>query len=405
MNEQNFNRRKFIRATLLGSAAVIAGKNARGSENKYHEQNDALSPKIVTRKLGNTGLELPIVSMGVMRADNPSLVKAALKKGVVHLDTAHVYQGGRNEEMLGRLLQDYPRDSYIIASKVKVDGFNSETGKYTEETNPDEIFEKLNISLERLGIDHVDILYLHAIQSYDAALYKPILKNLKKIKKTGKARFLGVSTHRNMPEVIEAVVDSKVYDVVLTSYNFQMKDDMKMENALKKAAEAGIGIVGMKTMAGGFLDKERTKKVNAKAALKWALQNKNIHTTIPGYTSFDELEDSFSVMEDLTLTEQEKQDLKLDEVSASLFCTGCEKCVKSCRHKLNIPDYMRAYMYTYGYHEHNKAQNVLASQKINAASVCEACNVCTASCQKGFDVAERIRDVSRLADVPQEFFT
>lgn len=405
MNERNYNRRKFIRASLLGSAAAVVGKNATASEYKYHEQYPVPSPKILTRKLGNTDLELPIVSMGVMRSDNPSLVRAALKKGIVHLDTAHVYQGGRNEEMLGRLLQDYPRDSYIIASKVKVDGFDRETGKYTEETNPDEIFEKLNISLERLGLDHVDILYLHAVQSYEGALYKPILKNLKKLKKMGKARYLGVSTHRNMPEVIEAVIDSKVYDVVLTSYNFQMKDDKKMENALKKAAGAGIGIVGMKTMAGGFLDKERTKKVNAKAALKWALQNENIHTTIPGFTSFDELEDSFSVMEDLTLTEQEKQDLKPDESSASLFCTGCESCVKSCKYKLNIPDYMRAYMYTYGYHEHKKAQDVLASQKTDAARTCEECNTCTATCPKGFQVAERIRDISRLTDVPHEFFT
>ncbi len=404
MNDQNYNRRKFLKASLMGSAAAVIGKNAFASEhgNKKYNKN---SDKIITRKLGNTGIELPIVSMGVMRADNPALVKAALKKGIVHLDTAHVYQGGRNEEMLGKLLKDYPRDSYIISTKVKVDGFDKETGQFKPETNPEEVTEQLNISLERLGIDYVDILYLHAIQTYDSALYEPILKNLKKAKKSGKARFLGVSTHRNMPEVIDAVIDSKVYDIVLTSYNFQMKDSEEMETALKRADDAGIGIVGMKTMAGGFLDKERTKKINAKAALKWALLNERIHTTIPGYTSFAEMEESFSVMEDLQMTPQERQDLLLDDVSASLFCQGCESCVNTCRHGLNIPDYMRAYMYTYGYHEYEKARGVLVAQTGNEPSICSSCDECSAVCSKGFDIAGRIKDISRLRDVPAEFFS
>lgn len=402
MKRQELNRRNFIRTTVAGSVFALAGRNLQAQESGTSTRSDAA---IIRRKLGNTDIELPVISMGVMRADNPALVKAALKAGVVHLDTAHVYQGGKNEEMLGKVLKDYPRDSYIISSKVKIDGYDRETGNFSPETNPDEVLEKLEISLDRLGLEYVDILYLHAIESYDATLYKPILKKLKKAKSKGLARYIGVSTHRNMAEVIQAAIDHKLYDIVLTAYNFQMRDDEKMNSAIEKAGEAGLGIIGMKTMAGGFFDKERTEKVNAKAALKWVLSNKNIHTTIPGFSSFDEMEVALSVMTDIQLDDQEKEDLKLSNPTASLYCTGCNSCVSTCRHHLNIPDFMRAYMYTYGYHEYEKAQNLLMSQIPQTAEICSDCNDCTVSCPKSFNVAQRLQDVDRLRTVPREFFS
>jgi hypothetical protein len=291
--DKGFNRRKFLQASALGVGGIML------SGQKLNAGCERPERGIITRKLGSTGMELPIVSMGVMRADNPALVRAALKLGIVHLDTAHGYQGVRNEQMLGQLLRDYSRDEFMIATKINLEGKDRESGEFTDETNPDDVEEMFNTSLERLGLDYVDILYLHAISSEQATLYKPVLKKFKKLKKKGKVRYLGVSTHRNMPEVINAAVDSEVYDIILTSYNFQMKDWAEMEEAIQRAADAGLGIIGMKTMAGGYHDRERTQKVNAKAALKWALQNKNIHTTIPGFTSFEELEESFSVVASL----------------------------------------------------------------------------------------------------------
>jgi len=404
MSQSNFNRRNFLKAGVLGATGAMMSKVVTAVDNT----SDPLSPekkeaKIVTRALGKTGIVLPVVSMGVMRADNPNLCKAALAKGIVHLDTAHGYQEGKNETMLGDFLKQYPRESFVISTKVSLSGV-SRSGEITPELKASELTEKLDISLGRLGLKYVDIFYLHGASSRELVLNNVVLKELKEIKKSGKARFVGLSTHRNMNLVIDAAVESGVYDIVLTSYNYQMKNDKALEEAIARAAGAGLGIVGMKSMAGGFKDKERKLPVNTKAALKWVLQNENIHTTIPGFTSFEQLDESFSVMENLSLTEEDKKALFEEDLSVSLFCQGCSSCAGSCKKNLPVPDLMRAYMYTYGYRDFSKAQEVLFAFDDVVANVCSDCKVCTVTCAKGFNVAERITDVARLREVPREFF-
>ena len=267
MNPSSFNRRNFLRSTVLGTSGLIMGStalqaNANGTTHKKKKS------KMVYRTLGRTGMQLPVVSMGVMRADNPNLVKAALDQGVKLLDTANGYQHGRNEEMLGKVLKDYPRKSYYLATKVHLEGMDRKTGMYNEKATKEDFLSKFNVSMKRLNIGYVDILYHHAVSSREATLHKPALAAMKEIKDSGKAKFVGISTHQNIPEVIQAAIDSKFYEVILVAYNSKQKnrDDIKL--AIANAAEAGLGVVVMKTMAGGFLDKDRTKPVNTKAALK-----------------------------------------------------------------------------------------------------------------------------------------
>ncbi len=403
-NGSAFNRRNFLKAGLMSAAGAVITSKTTMAGNGNPAGFLTNEEKIIFRTLGKTGLKLPVVSMGVMRADNPGLVKAALDKGIVHLDTAHYYQEGKNETMLGEVLSNYPRDSYVISTKIPPDGIDK-NGQFTGKFDPKGFMEKLDISLGRLKTDHVDFLYLHGMSRKEAVLYKPVMKVLKKIKKQGKARFVGFSTHRNMAEVLNAAAESNFYDIVLTSYNFQQNEDAEMHAAIENAARAGVGIIAMKTMAGGFFDKERTKPVNTKAALKWALMNENITTAIPGYTSFDQLEESFSVMEELNLGNEEWKDLKIEDPSASLFCTGCEECVPACKKGLPIPDLVRAYMYTYGYREYAKAREVVTASRLGSTAPCDDCDECTVRCSKGFNVAERINDVARLGDVPAGLLT
>lgn len=400
MSHSPFNRRSFLKAGVIGAAGTMMSRISLAGDSVIPLAKAENS--IITRALGKTGLVLPVVSMGVMRADNPNLVKAALAKGIVHLDTAHGYQEGRNETMLGKLLKEYPRESFVISTKIHAGGMNDK-GEFTKDASPAEIYKKFDISMERLGLEYVDILYLHAIETRQAVMYKPILKAFEKIRKSGRVKFLGVSTHTNMPQVLDAAVDAGIYDVVLTSYNFQMKDWQEMNDAIAGAAGAGLGIIGMKTMAGGFRDKERTQRINTRSALKWALQNENIHTTIPGFTSFDQLDESFSVMEDLKMDETELNELFAYNPASSLFCTGCNSCAGTCKKSLPVPDLMRAYMYTYGYRDPGKAQEVLLANSRNASEICRDCGNCTVNCVRGFQVASRIADVGRLRDVPAEF--
>jgi len=404
MEKSKFNRRGFLKSSVIGATGLVVGQKALGGSSRHLTNISEKGEKVVYRTLGRTGLKLPIVSMGVMRADNPNLVKAALDKGIKHLDTAHGYQEGRNEEMLGELLVDYPRDSYTIATKIHQVGMDRKTGTYSEEATEESFMNMFDISLQRLKLDYVEILYHHSLGTRDAVLHEPTLNAMKKIKKSGRAKSLGLSTHRNEPEVIAAAVESGVYDVVLTAYNFNQDHAEKITAEINKAAKAGLGIIAMKTMAGGFFDREKQHPVNTKAALKWALSNPNVHTSIPGFTAFDHLEESYAVMENLELTDQEKQDLDGGSSIVSLYCDGCNSCTEQCPQNLPIPDIMRAYMYTYGYRETEKAHNLLASLELDE-DPCGDCIRCTVKCTKKFAVAQKIKDINRLRTVPEDFLT
>ena len=404
MEKNKFNRRGFLKSSIIGATGLVVGQKAFAGSSDNVTTGSKNDQKIVYRTLGRTGLKLPIVSMGDMRADNPNLVRAALNKGIKHLDTAHGYQSGRNEEMLGEVLKDYPRDSYTIATKVKQVGMDRRTGNYSEEATEEKFMEMFDLSIERLGLYYVEILYHQSVSTKEGTLHEPTLIAMKKIKKSGRAKFLGLSTHSNEPEVIDAAIESGVYDVVLTSYNFNQDHVDKMNVAIEKAGKAGLGIVAMKPMAGGFFDREKQHPVNTKAALKWVLSNPNVGTSIPGFTAFDHLEDSFSIMENPELTEEEKKDLEGGASIASLYCDGCKNCLEQCPENLPIPDIMRAYMYTYGYGETEKAHNLLASLEL-PENPCSDCSSCSVKCTKRFAIAQKIKDVNRLRTVPGDFLT
>jgi predicted aldo/keto reductase-like oxidoreductase len=405
MSHRNKNTDQSRRSFIKKSAAGLAGAAILPSMLKGEEKKES-KRKIIYRTLGKTGLKLPVVSMGVMNSDNPNLVKAALDEGIVLVDTAWYYQFGRNEEMIGKVVKDRPRDSVVIATKVW-EPRNIKTGLFFENANSGTFIEKFETSLKRLQMDYVDILHLHNVSRKESVTFEPFLNAMKKFKKEGKARFIGVSTHSNEPEVIRAVVDSKEYDVVLTSYNFKQEHRREVEEAIDYAAKAGLGVIAMKTQGGIYWDKEKQFPINMKAALKWVLQNKNVHTTIPGFTAFDQIYLDLSVMEDLTLTPQEKKDLEppKDVLSkAGFYCQQCEKCLPQCPANLDIPALMRSYMYAYGYRNLACARETLELIDLSSPA-CSRCSTCSVKCTMGFDIKDRITDIVRLKDVPMEFLT
>jgi aryl-alcohol dehydrogenase-like predicted oxidoreductase len=378
------NRRNFLKlSATAGAALALAPAGVRANEKKMNKMN------VPTRMLGKrTGIQLPILSMGVMNADNPSVVRAAYNSGIILFDTANGYQNGRNEEMLGEFFADKPRDSFVLATKVReAPSDNAASG----------FLEKFETSMKRLRMSYVDILYVHMPTDVN---YAPVLEAMLKLKKDGRVKFIGASTHSNEPDIINAMVDNGNYDVVLTSYNYTQKHLAELNPAIARASEAGMGVVAMKTMAGGYLDRERTQKVNTRAALKWALQNPNIHTAIPGFTSFDMLEESLDAAANLTMSEEEKAYLAV--ASDSMYCQGCHVCDGQCAKGLPIPEMMRAYMYNYGYKNHVMAKEVIDELALNG-ELCGNCTVCSVKCTAGFQVAQKVKDITRLRNVPQEF--
>jgi hypothetical protein len=403
-------RRAFLKRGLSGLAvvgalpgAVKAAALASADHRKTGPDETQGQAKPIVRTLGQTGLKIPVVSMGVMNADNPAVVQAALDSGIFMLDTAHGYQRGRNEQMIGQVVKGKPRDSYMIATKVPGPGKDRSMKGLEGEALQKIFLDKFDLSLERLGLDHVEILYLHNNETKEDVQNPAIIEALQKAKKSGKARFIGITTHSNEPAVIRATIEAKVYDVVLTAYNFRQdyRDDLR--RAVAEATAAGIGVVAMKTQAGVYWDKERQQPINMRAALKWVLNDPNVTTAIPGFTTFDQLKEDLTVMTDLKLTPQEMKDLKLGEQVAGLYCQQCGQCVPGCPKSLPIPDLMRSYMYAYGYRNLQAAHELVGSLEV-AENPCGSCASCSAVCVKGFDIADRVRDISRLRTVPGDFF-
>ncbi len=390
-----------MKSTLAGVGGLFFLPSIKSNAEVKVVEAKGKEREIIYRTLGKTGIKLPVINMGVMLTDNPNLVRVALESGVVMLDTAQVYQRGQNVGMIAEVLKGRPRGSYVLATKAYLPR-NQTTGLYdTQEATEDAFLKKVDSSLKNLGLDYVDIYYHHNVSKKESALYEPIIKALEKVKKAGKARFVGITTHMNEPEVIHAAVDSKFYDVILTTYNFQQKHRAEMRQAIARAAQAGIGIVAMKAVRGASQQAPTIK--NIPASFKWILQDPNVHTIITGFTTFEHIKMDLAVMENPTLTDDEKKDLQKEASISGLYCQGCRQCLGQCPEHLPIPDLMRAYMYTYDYRNLVHAQDLVLSLNL-PDRVCEDCDSCPVRCSIGFNVSAKVRDVARLRNVPLEFF-
>lgn len=394
MSKKGMNRRDFIGKSTLGLfSASIALPFLRTPVTGQEKPT-----KVITRTLGRTKLRIPIVSFGVMNSDSPDLIKRALDMGINHLDTAHGYLRGNSERVIGEVVErSGNRNRVHIATKMRF-ARDSEKGVFSLRGSerepaalPENLFNQLETSLKRLRTDYVDILYLHSCYSPQMATYEPLMDALVKAKKQGKARFIGVSTHRDEPAVIRAAVDAGVYDVVLTAYNFIMERRAEIKEAIQYAASKGVGIIAMKTQGGRQLQEQ--EEVNHQAALKWVLNDENVCTTIPGMTTFDQLEQNLKVMNDLALSEEEKIYIQVaSRMKGILYCQNCRLCISTCPNKVEIPDLMRAYMYAAGYGNYIQARDTIAMiPEQQGLSICKLCDSCTAFCKNGIEIKSRLK--------------
>ncbi|MDR1170569.1 MAG: aldo/keto reductase [Prevotellaceae bacterium] len=391
---KSINRRRFLSLSALAGASAVVPQMI-GSKSAMASPVDEAEKKIVTRKLGKTGMEIPILSMGVMRADNPAVVRAAYNAGLTHFDTAYAYQHGKNEEMLGVFFKDKDRSTFTIATKVKP---NFQSDNFEQEYE-----ELLNTSLRRLQMNYVDIFYAHAIDDTDALDDPRLLKMLKKFKAEGKIRHIGFSTHANKPSQIDDAIATGIYEVCLVSYNFKLDILPELNAAIQRGVEAGMGFVAMKSMAGGVEDAGAQSKVNGAACLRWVWNNPNITTAIPGFTSFDLLDSCLEAAHSPKLGESDVKYLAGLKEKEMLYCQNCGNCVKQCSKHLPVPDIMRAYMYNYGYKYPALSKETLTELAV-AGNACSGCEKCTVThCPSGFNVAGKIAAITPIVDVPSHF--
>ncbi len=399
--DPKMTRRGFLGTAVTGFvSAGFIGITPGGSGAMRETKKDAPAQgAILQRELGRTKLKLPIVNMGVMNSSNPELVQASYEIGVRLFDTAAYYQYGRNEQMVGNVIKRLGvRDKVVIATKVftPLERRGCDAAKSKEK-----LIDTCEGSLERLKMDHVDILYVHDVSDPAEVKDEAVMEALETLKKQGKIRFSGVSTHGRMAEVIQEIVKTGFHDVVLTSINFTMADDTALLTAIEQAASKGIGIIAMKTQAGGHrfpnedLKKKYTNATIAAAALKWVLHNRNITTAIPGYTTFEHMEQDFSVARGIEYTPEESAFLAENNIKVSMgFCRQCRACIDTCPRRADIPTLMRTHMYaaqyTNFYHARATLDEVPEGRGLDA---CTACPSCLARCANGVDIARNMEEL------------
>jgi len=397
MKNNEWNRRDFIAKPILwaGAASVIS---KAGSLLGFPTKDTSGSP-ILQRTLGKTGITLPVVSMGVMNADIPGLIRRGYELGIRHFDTAAVYQQGRNEDMVGSVIKEMGvRDKVVISTKQV---------SRNRPSNPAEakrrFIDGVEASLKRLQMDHVEILYHHSVDSAEDAQAEGPIEALQSLKKDGKARFIGISTHKT-EEVLSAAIRLNVFDVALVMFNYTMAHDSGILSTIERAAKSGIGIVAMKTQAGGTVrpDSRLPKELppaSQTALLKWALNHEFVTTAIPGFSTYEHLEQDFSVVRNLSYTREEEQFLADKSfVAQAEFCQQCGECKRDCPKNVDIPRLMRSHMYAVQYRNRAMARTILASPESGPGlDACVGCESCAATCRNTVQIARKITELKALA--------
>ncbi|MDH4198257.1 MAG: 4Fe-4S dicluster domain-containing protein, partial [Candidatus Aminicenantes bacterium] len=192
---------------------------------------------------------------------------------------------------------------------------------------------------------------------------------------------------------------SGVWDVVLTAFNFRQSHREEVRAAIHEAAGAGLGIIAMKTQAGVYWDSRRRQKINMKAALRWVLRDEHVHSSVPAFSNYGELEDDLAVARDPALRPDEERDLRLGEQAGlpGLYCQQCAACVPQCPVRAEVPLLMRAHMYAAGHGRPAYARHVLRGWAADDVP-CTRCGACAVRCALGFDVRERALALAQVLD-------
>jgi len=397
------SRRRFLStaATGLVSAGLVGLSPGVSLGQDAEAEAEGGKKDIIYRRLGKTNVSVPIVSMGVMNSTNPGIIQASWELGVRHFDSAANYQYGRNEQMVGNVIKKLGvRDTAVIGTKVYIPEQRVDDPKEAAK----KIVQLCEGSLKRLKTDYVDILYIHDVSDPGAVGDPGIKEAMATLKEQKKIRLCGISTHRRTAEVINEATRVGFYDVVLTAFNFTMDDDEAMMAAVSNAAKNGVGIVAMKTLAGGQRlpnadsAQNYTSSTRIKAALKWVLRNENVATSIPGYDNYEHLKEDFSIASDLEYTPDERKFLSDNDVKLSMgFCRQCEQCLASCPNNADVPTLMRTHMYAAQYANFYQARITLdAIPKRSGLQACESCEACAAQCAGSVDISRRIDELKLM---------
>src|SRR4051794_1674994 len=199
----SISRRQFLEAAAAG--AVAAPSLGAGD-----------APKVPTRPLGKTGIEVSILAFGsgsrfLMYQDEDQALEAlnrAIDLGITYIDTAHSYGNGQSEERIGRLMATRRQD-VTLATKLSA-------------RTADDARRQIELSLKRLRTDHLDVLHIHALAGpVDlAAIEAPdgVLKAVYEARAQKVARAIGITCHAD-PAALKTALKRHDFDCTQMALN------------------------------------------------------------------------------------------------------------------------------------------------------------------------------------------
>ncbi len=196
------------------------------------------------RKLGKTDLSLPVVGFGAsslgqefrqVRLDEAlKSVHVALELGMDLIDTSPFYGRGMSEVMLGIALRDVPRETYQLCSKL---------GRYDLghfDFSAKRVEESIDVSLHRLGTDHLDIILCHDIEFVPMQqIVDETIPAIQKIRDQGKVRYIGISGYPQ--KIFPFIIDQIGIDCVLSYNQYTLQNTRFADESLPYLKEKGVG--------------------------------------------------------------------------------------------------------------------------------------------------------------------
>lgn len=279
------------------------------------------------RTLGRTGLETSILGLGgfhlveISPAEAQALLHRYLDAGGNYIETAAQYGDGESERKVGLVMAER-RDECILSTKCQARGGDEAAALFAR-------------SLHHLQTDHVDILFMHHVQTQKelARILAPdgALRAAEAARQAGQVRFIGISNHGH-PQLLMQALETYPFDVIMTNFNYFDRFNFPLieEELLPLALERGVGVVGMKAIADGFLWR------SAEVAFRygWSLP---IQVMVAGINTLALLEQDLAWAEAFApLSDAEREQLTEAPELGNYVCRLCGECLP-CPEGIDIP--------------------------------------------------------------------
>ncbi len=360
-------------------------------------------------------LDISALGLGAMRLptkeDNPKngideervreMVAYAMEHGINYYDTAYGYHEGESERVMGKVLREYPRESFYLADKFP--GYDlSLMGRVKE------IFQE---QLEKTGLQYFDFYLFHNVCELNVEQYLDekygILEHLLKQKELGKIKHLGFSAHGQI-ETMKRFLDKygKHMEFCQIQLNYL---DWKLQEADKKMEllrEHQIPVWVMEPLRGGKLAKlseENTKKLQElrpkETVPAWAfrfLQGiQGVTVTLSGMSNLEQLKENIQTFgENQPLSEQETKVLMeiTDSMLDILPCTSCRYCTAHCPKELDIPNLLFMYNELKFSNGFITQMGIGAMEESKRPHACIGCKSCEAVCPQQIKISQVMSD-------------